>query len=187
MTPGRPPLLLTAAALALVAGCATLPYATDHPLGSYALASRSGALQYYVPRGWFDATLDPQNMDNAIWLIRDDYGATITVGEVVLDSTATRMVARSGLRMLATLTMHLNAGGEAPVPTKQPALFSMNGNEYCDYEIVLNPSQEEIRVVLFDAGGKYFEAKALAAGNGKHASPQEVFTAQQSFLSGLQW
>ena len=167
----------------LLPGCGAPPASLLH--APY-FPSRDGALRYRLPAGWFDATNDSQAVGNSIWLLREDYGATISVSEVHMDDDARRELNGGGLLGVARLSMGLAAGGKAVVVQKAPQLFTMNGNDYVSYEYLVPASGDEIRVVVLSANGRFFMVTALSTRD-KRSGGNDVFAVEQEFVAMLRW
>ena len=163
-----------------LASCAMRPTTTDAVRREYIIA-RDGILQFSLPPGWFNASNDAHTPDETIWLVRNDYAATISVRIVNMDDDARRILHREGVLRLAELTMGLNA---QVVITRRPEMIRAEGKEYCAYEALVAPENDAIRVALIDTGTRVYEVRALASEKG---SPAGVFTAQDEFLRRLRW
>ncbi len=169
--------------LVLLSGCAGGPVTTLH--APY-FPSRDGVLRYRLPAGWFDATNDSQSTGNAVWLLRNDYGATISVSEVSIDEQGKKELERSGLLGLAQLTLALATNGRSAVVEEPPRLFRLNDREFCSYEFSIPSSGDALRVVLLNTGARVYGVTALASGE-KHVTAKDVFAAQEEFVGGLRW
>ncbi|MBI4535786.1 MAG: hypothetical protein HY708_05870 [Ignavibacteriae bacterium] len=173
---------------AYFSGCATSRYRTDVPLHPDYHTSRDSVLHYRVPLGWFDAThVEERNSGGTIWLVRSDYAATISVSEVNMDPDARKQVSRQGLVGLARLTMGLEAGEKTRVLLRPPQTFSVNGREFCSYELANLATSDSVRVVLVDADEKVYELTALVVGERRRATTDKVYSTQQTFLEQLKW
>ncbi len=165
-------------------GCGAPPPAPPRLSTPYSIA-RAGYLRYRLPVGWFDVTADSQAHGNAVWLLRSDYAATITVNEIRVDATARSEVARAGLTTLARLTMFLSTQDKGALLQKPPEEFVVRGRPCCSYELLLPSSGDVLRTILFDAGEKFYAVAALrASGMSKGADVADV---QMEFVEGLRW
>ena len=89
----------------LLASCAaTLPYAIDYPLTDQYFHSRDNIFYGRVPTGWFSATDDTLGESLTVWLLKEDFSATITVREIKLDSLSRKQVDNEGLALLASMS-----------------------------------------------------------------------------------
>lgn len=176
-------LALLAAAL-LWPGCGAPPPAPPPLSASYNI-SRDGYLHYRLPIGWFDVTADSQAHGNAIWLLRSDYAATITVNEIRIDENARSEIGRQGLAQLARLTMFLATHDKGALLQHPPEEFELHGHPCCSYELVMPSNGDILRTVLYDVGGKVYAVAALRTGAAKNLS--DLGDVQMSFLEGLKW
>ncbi len=171
----------------MVLGCGGPSEVTRVPMQSDYHASRDGTLQYRLPLGWFDATSDSQATQHAIWVLRNDYGASITVEEVILDSSAREELGEKRLLQLAQLTMPLLAHDRSATVQQMPSLFSFRGKEFCGFELVTFPSGDTLRVVLFNAGWRAYTATFYVKGEGSGMSSEGLRALQEGFLGMLRW
>jgi len=150
-------------------------------------SSRDGDLHYRLPVGWFDATSDSQATRHAIWVLRNDYGASITVEEINLDASARKELGEKKLLRLAQLTMPLLANDRSAAVQETPALFNVRGREYCAFELVTFPSDDTLRVVLFDTGQRTYTATFYTKGVEGEKRSEESRAVQEGFLHSLRW
>lgn len=173
----------------LISGCATSRYSTDYPLSSFSRTSADGEFQYRIPQGWFAALDDPlsQQPASTIWLLRNDYRATIAVSELKVDSVAFNELRRSPINRVAQLTMALAVNGGSSMLQRTPETFTLSGREFCGYEVENPETGENMRIVVFVAGERLYEATALLKGKESSEEMFALFAAQQSFLKSLRW
>ncbi len=165
-------------------GCGAPPPAPPRLSPSYNI-SRDGFLHYRIPIGWYDVTADSQSHGNAIWLLRNDYTATITVNEIRIDQSARSELAQQGLSTLARLTMFLSSKDKGALLQKPPEDFMLHDRRCCSYELVMPGNGDILRTVLYDVGGKVYAVAALRGGNAKDAA--ELGAVQMAFVEGLKW
>jgi len=170
----------------LLFGCGSGSRVVTPSLHAGYFPSRDGALQYRLPVGWFDATADSQATAHAIWLMRNDYGASITVDEIRLDAAARKEIERGGLLQLAQLVMALTTGEHGAMLLEPPAVVTVNGRPFCRYEMVASATRDTLRVALFDTGEKAYVVTALLPEKVARRDPQFT-TVHESFLSTLRW
>ena len=166
------------------AGCSASRYTDEYPLAPAVRTSHDGFLRYRVPRGWFSTPPDSGSPQNIVWLLQNDYKATLAVSEIVVDSAANRAVRRGGLKRLAQLTMTLVSGENSAVLTREPEVFELNGRQFCSYETEIRETGDSLRVVVFATPERIYEVTALVRPG---EQPGGVFDAQQGFLSSLRW
>jgi len=180
-------LLLFALPGFMLAACGGPSEVSRIPMQSAYHASRDGDLQYRLPLGWFDATADSQATQHAVWALRNDYGASITVEEIHLDASARRELGEKKLLQLAQLTMPLLANDRSAAVQEAPVLFSVRGREYCAFELVTFPSDDTLRVVLFDTGRRTYTVTFYTKGGGDTTGGKELRSVQEGFLRSLRW
>jgi len=177
-----PALLL--ASLLLAAGCGAPPPSRPPLSTAYSIA-RDGYLHYRVPAGWFDVTADSQAHGNAIWLLRSDYAATITVNEIRIDSVAREEIRHQGLIPLARLTMFLSSKDKGALLQRPPEEFQMQGHACCSYELFVPSTGDILRTILLDSGEKVYSVSALRTGGANKAA--DLAAVQMEFLEALKW
>ncbi len=183
-SPSRVTALLLIAVVAL-AGCASTPRFAEIPLQSPYAVSRHGLLHYKIPVGWFDATSDSQSVAAEIWLVRNDYAATISVSEIIVDTETRHAISREGLIRLANLSLSLSGSDGSTTVLDPPANILLNDKTACSYSVHRSGADDTVRVVLIPVGERVFEVVALASGKQRRVSAREIFSAQQSFLRAL--
>ncbi|HMD14915.1 MAG TPA: hypothetical protein VKI62_09835, partial [Bacteroidota bacterium] len=88
--------------LLILASCAgSIPYTSHYPLSSDFFHSHDGMLTGKVPQGWFESTDDSIVSSLTVWLIREDFSATLLIKELSLDQRTEQQVRQSGLKLLA--------------------------------------------------------------------------------------
>ncbi len=167
-------------------GCGTVSPPASVVLHAPVFTSRDGILHYRLPAGWFDVTADSQATGKAVWLVRNDYAATLTVREMYVDSAAREELHRQGLTSIARMTARLEAGSKAGVVVHQPESLKMNGTPACVYDIA-DGAGDTMRTILFDTGDRlYAVALLLNAGTGAPTA-EEAYGVQKSFAEALRW
>jgi hypothetical protein len=173
------------AGVLLVGGCASEPASTHARLHGEDRLSRDGVLHYRLPVGWFDVTADSQATGRAIWLVRNDYGASITVEQVYLMGRAEEELGEEPLLHLAQLTLPLVAGPRAATVKRAPELFRLGSRQYCGYALVTAERAEQMQVVLFDVGSRVYAVTFF--GDGSPAATAGISAVQEPFLRALRW
>ena len=176
-----------AATAGFLAGCSSLSPVPSPTLHSPLLTSGDGAFQYRLPDGWFDATADTQAAGHVVWLLRNDYEATIAVSELHLDARARDAIRSAGVMGLAQLSMAFAAGQASYTVTQQPGELRVNGRPSCVYALVTAPAHDTVRVVLVDTGIHVYMVTALVVGATKGDDPQRIFGDQDAFVASLRW
>ena len=130
-------------------------------------------------------TADSQATGRAIWLVRNDYGGSITVEEVYLMAQAEGELGEDPLLHLAQLTLPLVAGARSASVRRQPELFRLNGRDYCAYELVTGDLSEHLRVVLFRARRRVYAVTFY--GDGSERAAAGISAVEEPFLRTLRW
>ena len=172
---------------ALIAGCAPQPHTLESSPPTSLPVSRDGMLHYQVPEGWFDATADSPLSGPVIWILRNDYGAAITVSEIHLDAQARHDLAQAGLVQLAHLTQTLGSGDRPSLLLHAPELLNAGGREMCAYEMTSAGAADTVRVLLFDTGSRVYSVSALQQAGGVQQSAEDLAEIEQEFVVNLRW
>lgn len=169
----------------LISGCASSlssVYDFDYPLTTKTAKSNSTRLQIQIPQGWFVGE-DNEFKTTDIWLIKEDYSATIKFVAISLDDETTDNFASDELGKIVELNKVLlkaklakNFKGFTNEET-----FSSSSTVFSAYQY-LDEKDEPVRTVVFKNDSKYYEVTAFAL---KSANPAEVFKAQNSVLASL--
>jgi hypothetical protein len=167
----------------LLAGCTTSRFSTSllHPPYT---TSPDGLLHYRLPLGWFDASSDSQATGHAVLLIRNDYGATIAVDEVYLDSAARILLHREGLFQAAQLMLSLTSWERGTVLTIPPHRIWLNGLECYRYTMEVTATHDTLDVTLLNAGEKVYAVSGLLSPRGTGGFFERL---QDSFITTLRW
>lgn len=173
--------------LLFIAGCSHAPPSSEVSTSAPVLISRDGHIGYQVPGGWFDATGNPGAPKAAVWLVRRDYAASISVNRVELNPEARQEFSEGRLLRLGQLTMQLMLSSRSAVVVRAPVLVRMDGKEYCLYEVEEPSTHDLLRSVVFDTGKRSYEVTALVAGGEAAETREEVMAAHRSFVRRLQW
>lgn len=168
----------------LLSSCAaTSPYAVDYPLSKEAFRSRDGLFSGWIPQGWFSSTDDSLAPALAVWLLRDDFAAGVSVKELHIDPSTASRIDQGGLKLLALASAGLHPDIPA-TPAVEPKEFDLKGRTFCGYEY--SGEGKLGRVVVFTARGRYFECEARPLkGRWTPADAARLYSVQQTMLSGL--
>ena len=169
------------------AGCSSTPEASRDATVPETHRSRDGRLQYVTPAGWFDATADSQAAGHAVWIIRNDYGATLTIDEVRFDAAAGAAVREGGLEPLARLLMTLPSGDRPVRALSGPEAFERNGKVYCGYRVEVYETRDMLRVVLFRADERVYSSTLVVPAAVRERGADQLLEAQTAFLGSVTW
>lgn len=164
--------------------CATkLPYATDYPLTNQYFQSRDDIFSGKIPDGWFSSTDDTLGKSLVVWLLKEDFTATLTVRELLLDRLSIQRVQKEGLETLAYISAGLQFS-DVKNPKLEPFKFKLNDKKFCSYELTLEAERK--RIVVFAIKGKYYECESYPLkGEWSAADLTRLFTIQQTVLASI--
>ena len=138
--------------------------------------------QYRLPKGWIDASNGEEAAKHALWLVRGDYAATMTIDQVSLDEDSRNLLLQRGIEPMAGLVQGLH---------QKPGFRGMNvaenlqvGGMDCVAFQQENAATGEIcRTIVFADQGRLFETNAFAPKGGG----TEIFSVQERVLETLKW
>jgi len=164
-------------------------YEADYPMTADPAYSLSTPLVLKIPKGWFTAEDNDCNCID-IWLIRDDFSATMSLTLFNVTSSDSSQIVKATLEDALKFSKKFK---EAELKDKFSILgndefFFLNNKRFAAYSY-LGDENLPIRIVVFDYSDKYFEFSAVPAksiGKGE-VNPQELFRVQQSVLASATW
>jgi hypothetical protein len=174
-------------ALAFWAGCSSAPEGSRDTPEPAVHRSRDGQLQYVTPPGWFDASADSQAAGHEVWIIRNDYGGTLTIDEVRFDAAARAAVRDGGLELLAQLLMTLPSGDRPVSRLSGPETFERDGKVFCGYEVEVYETRDLVRVLLFRAGDRVYSSTLVVPAAVRDRGSEQLREAQTAFLGAVAW
>ena len=170
-----------------LAGCSPTKsiYTSDSPLSPKIVRTRDRILSAHIPEHWLLGSEDTLAPALQLWIVRDDLRASIAIRELHLDRLAAKRVEVDGLDLLAQFSASFrNQRGELNLEELQTEKFSMINFKCAGYEITAGTYR--IRLVVFSAGGKFYECEASPLkGTWRTDDVNRLFAVQQSFLAGL--
>jgi hypothetical protein len=174
-------------ALAIWAGCSSSPESSrDTPVPAVH-RSRDGRLQYVTPPGWFDASADSQAAGHVVWIIRNDYGGTLTLDEVRFDAAARAALRDGGLEPLAHLLMTLPSGDRSVSRLSGPETFEREGKMFCRYEVEVYETRDLVRVVLFRVEDRVYSCTLVVPAAIRDRWSEQLVEEQTAFLGAVAW
>ena len=168
----------------LAMSCASTSRVPDFLSREY-FTSKDGLVRYRLPLGWLNASDDPPSSSDIIWLVRDDFAATISMKEVVVDEQTRREIDRSGLGRIAELTLALVSGERGVNVVNPPVSGWSHGMRVCRYEYATGSSSDTASVILIDNGEKVYEVRLLMTDKIGSNAAGDVLAVQQHFVDGL--
>jgi hypothetical protein len=192
-------LLITAAALIMTScgGSKPAPPAPVEPSYRYPpraemtanfIESYGKELAVACPKGWQE-TVDKKNAPAiALWLVKEDYAASLSFNPMKMDPALYRALQKDGLNAVAKVSLSLKKNNAQDtvtvVQTFEP--FQLNKRNYIAYEYTTDGGKTVVRVVVFDTGKQFFECVLLPATVSLTPTEQRLlFETQQSILKTL--
>ncbi|MBI4548073.1 MAG: hypothetical protein HY707_08840 [Ignavibacteriae bacterium] len=171
--------------LMMIACGASVPYRVDYPLTKKEFYSRDSIFSGRIPQGWFSSDDEELASAHVVWLIRDDFSATLAFKELKLDELSKKRVNDEGLILLARLSFSLQQSNPL-FKTKEIELheFEVNSKKFCGYEMNFTGALK--RVIVFEAKGKFYECEArIVKGSPSLKELEHLYTVQQTLLTSL--
>ena len=171
--------------LLLLASCAvsrSSMYDSDISLTKEIAKSKSSPLSIRIPQGWFSAEDNENNLID-LWLIKDDYSATLNFVAMNLDSVTVKNMGGDAINNLVRLSELFRKAkyGKTVQKFSNQEIFEINKKQFAAYEYEDN-SKRSIRVVVFSYGTKFYELSAIPV---KTQNLQELYKIQNSVLSSI--
>lgn len=165
-------------------GVSNSMYPPDYTLTTQSAAAKSGSLSVKIPAGWFAAD-DNENIVNDLWLIKNNYSASLNFVPVNVDTIinyANQTMQLESVMEMSVLFKKAKLGGMFKgIVNKE--LFSIGHNEFIAYEFV-DETQRQIRVVLFKLGPRFYEVSAIPQKSSVDLG--ELYRVQNSVLNSIQ-
>lgn len=157
-------------------------YDSSSPLSHETAKSKSSQLSVKIPQGWFTAE-DNETKLIDLWLVKDDYSATLNFIALNLDSLTRKEIRNDELKGAAELSKTFRKAkyGKSFKGFLNEELFEINKKLFSAYEYV-DDSKRTIRVVVFKYSSKFFELTAVPV---KPQDLQELFKIQNSVLTSV--
>ncbi|MDX9759188.1 MAG: hypothetical protein RBU27_08515 [Bacteroidota bacterium] len=163
-------------------------YAAGASMSSDVITTADGTLRVRRPEGWV-RTSDPKHAPSILlWLVREDYSASISFTQIRIDPALYQTLARDNISAVANVSLSLKErGAEDSVTVVQPVeRFKVGGRICAAYEYRLTAAAPVIRVVVFDTGSRFMECAMYPAT--ETLTPEEnrrLFEVQQSVLASM--
>lgn len=176
------PLILFAAVLVSCSSADKSIYDFDYPLTAEQAHSSSAVITVSVPGGWFSA-LDNDCNCRDLWLVKNDYTASISFSVINPDSLTRTGIAKDELAGIAELSRDFKRikYGEKFREYGSPESFSVNSIKFYSYQYYAAEGLPA-RVVVFKFNDRYFECSANYS---SEDSGKELFAVQNSVLLSI--
>ncbi len=156
-------------------------YNFDYPLTEKTAKSNSSLIEIKIPLGWFVAE-DNEHLATDLWLVKDDYSATIKFIMVNLNEEKSKSSSINQLERIAEINKQIIKAGlgksfsgfndeKIELGTKIIPAFQYN-----------NQVNQPVRTIIFSLENKYFELTAFASAS---SDPSEIFKVQNSVLASI--
>jgi hypothetical protein len=157
-------------------------YDSTYLLTNEIAKSKTSQLTIKIPQGWFTADDNECNCID-LWLIKDDYSATLNFVTLNLDSKTKQEIGDNEMNMIANLSKMFKKVkyGAALIAFSNEETFQLNGKTFSSYEY-MDDQKRSIRVVVFKSGDMFYELSAVPA---KSQNLNELYKIQNSVLSSL--
>ncbi|MCB2204905.1 hypothetical protein KQI65_09145 [bacterium] len=163
-------------------------YAASAELSKDYVSSEDGSLRVLRPEGW-SKTSDAKNAPSILlWLVRDDYSASISFTPLQMDPALYQTLKKDGIEAVAKVSLSLKErNAEDSVTVVQPVeLFKVGDRISAAYEYRVGAAQPVVRVVVFDSGSRYLECTLYPATvSVTPAENRRLFEVQQTVLASL--
>jgi hypothetical protein len=157
-------------------------YDSGYTLTKEFAKAKSLQLTVKIPQGWFTAE-DNENKFIDLWLIKDDYSATLNFIPLNIDSLTMKEIQNDEIKSAVEFSKVFKKAkyGKSFGGFINQENFEINKKKFSAYEY-LDDSKRNIRVVVFKSGGRFYELTAIPV---KNQNPQELYKIQNSVLSSI--
>jgi hypothetical protein len=137
-----------------------------------------------LPPGWIDASSELHPGNEVIWLLREDYDASMTVGILVVHDNAANALGRERLQRAAHISLQLGIENDSSRILEYPREVIVSGQQRMMYRF-RSAAGDNVRVILIEAGSKLFEVTMLVKREAGDASGHEAD--QDRLVESLRW
>lgn len=163
-------------------------YDTDADMTAEYVPSKDGSFSVLQPAGW-QQTADEKNAPNIIlWLLPDDYSASLSFTPMNMDPALYNSVRSQGLMAVARVSLKLkrSKASEEVIVVHDVEEFKIGKNRFTAYEYSAGKGNPVIRVVIFDTGSQIIECSMLPTTDGITPSEnRRLFEIQQTVLMSM--
>lgn len=172
----------------VLAGCTPSRPRLPYPLSERTVVSSDGYLHLRIPEGWFVPVDGESSQGLLVWLVKEDYSATMGLTEIRGDERLRKEVEETGLLVLGELSFSLkHARDPAAKLLSLPEVFQLNRKRFCAYEFTLDNGVTTIRTVVFNTGKKFYELSVIPNPKKMPVAMRPIFDAQQAILLMMDW
>jgi hypothetical protein len=157
-------------------------YDSNFPLTNEIAKSKTTPLNVKIPSGWFTADDNECNCID-LWLIRDDYSATLNFVPLNFDDATKKEVTGDELKAAVEFskTFKKVKYGKSLITFSSEETFQINNKSFIAFEYK-DDQKRNIRVVVFKYGENFYELSAVPA---KNPNLSELYKTQNSVLLSI--
>ena len=157
-------------------------YDSGYTLTNEIAKAKSSQLSVKIPPGWFMAE-DNENKLIDLWLIKDDYSATLNFIVLNIDSLTSKEIRNDEIKSVVEFSKVYKKAkyGKTFGGFVNKETFEINKKKFFAYEY-LDDAKRNIRVVVFKIGNKFYELTAIPV---KAQKLQELYKIKNSVLSSI--
>lgn len=157
-------------------------YDSNFTLTNEIAKAKSSQLSVKIPQGWFTAE-DNENKLIDLWLVKDDYSATLNFVTLNLDSLTMKEIQSDDIKSVVEFSKVFKKAryGKTFGGFVNQETFELNKKKFSAYEY-LDDAKRNIRMVVFKWGNKFYELSAIPV---KTQNLQELYKIQNSVLSSI--
>jgi len=172
--------------LILVQSCGGISsiYNNNYPLTSESAKVKSSSLSVRIPKGW-SAVDDNECKCTDLWLVKDDYTATLNFIALNVDSLTANNIRNDEIHSLIQLSKaYIKAKyGNEFMGFTNDEMFEINNNKFAAYQYI-DEKMRNIRVVILKSGKRYYELSAIPV---KTINLNELFNTQNTVLTSINY
>ena len=157
-------------------------YDSNYTLTNEIAKAKSSQLSVKIPLGWFSAE-DNENKLIDLWLVKDDYSATLNFTALNVDSLTMKEIQSDEIKSVVEFSKAFKKVryGKTFGEFVNQETFEINKKKFSAYEYS-DDAKRNIRVVIFKSGNKFYELTAIPV---KTQNLQELYKIQNSVLSSI--
>jgi len=157
-------------------------YDSNYILTKEFAKAKSSQLSVKIPQGWFTAE-DNENKLIDLWLVKDDYSATLNFIPLNIDSLTMKEIQSDEIKSAVEFSKVFKKAkyGKSFGGFVNQENFEINKKKFSAYEY-LDDAKRNVRVVVFKSGGRFYELTAIPV---KTQNLQELYKIQNSVLSAI--
>jgi len=160
-------------------------YAPRADMTPNVIESAGKDIAVFCPKGWQE-TVDNRNAPGiALWLVKEDYSASLSFNPMKMDPALYKALQKDGLSAVAKVSMSLKKNNARDTVTILQPLepFQLNKRNFMAYEYTADGGKTVVRVVVFDTGKQFYECILLPATESlSQAGHRSLFETQQAVL-----